>query len=311
MNTGPGHPFPPLLLSIPTDAITCAYTNDPDDPVRYASEGHLTIYGVHHEGFSHVILGISFMEDNLPGLERQVYYRCLEEGDTITLGKDYFEVTCTNHRNVRFCQSDLSIIWRIKFFRDELDSLRPWLTAVREGCWRTEDCIVTLDHADRDVLYYNLRATLVEQPIPERLGVLGHWQSPAPAGTPTRVQFPYMPERRPLRGRFRPTYPFQRQPNPTELAGTQPAQYPAQPQATKMAAAAEVLCEMQTVPEQPLHELEGSPGWGPRGDLGDAGEGSSSRAKGKQTERGQAPPAFVVSPLFVKVEPESPGAGEY
>lgn len=311
MNRPPGHPIPPLLVSLPTYDITFSTPDPHESAFRYASQGCLTIYARLGGGFEDVVLAISFVEDRFPALDRQVYYRCLQAGDIMTVGGDQVDVICQNHcppnDDLDIEPGPTPVVWNIEFGHDEIAAVRSLLNALAAGRWRHNTAISTLYPADRAALYYTVRAALAEQPIPERLGVLGHWQ------TPTHTHYSHIPFRYthfpPANATQPPLTPAN---NPAELGGGMPP--PPMPPVTEMAAAASVLCEMQIVPEQPLPELEGSPaaaGWDTKGEAEeDAGEGPSTRRYSSRG-KGKEPEHLLVSPVFFKPEPPSPEAGGY
>ncbi|KAK3896933.1 hypothetical protein C8A05DRAFT_20205, partial [Staphylotrichum tortipilum] len=85
-----------------------------------------------------VILAVSLVEDGLPGLNRQVYYRCLERGDNIDVDDDHVDVMYRNHPTATDPASEpwATIIWRISFNLEVLDGVRSFLEDVSEGHWR-------------------------------------------------------------------------------------------------------------------------------------------------------------------------------
>ena len=85
-----------------------------------------------------------------------------------------------------------TIAWNIQFAPGVFNTLGPVLSQLR-AMPSTTAPVATMPADERSVLYYNLRSALIEQPIPKRLGALGHWQNRLPGGTPQHL--PYMEDR--------------------------------------------------------------------------------------------------------------------
>jgi hypothetical protein len=200
MDPASSHFVPPLLASLPTGQVTIGYAGanvhwQPEErilPVRSATQGHLSIYGSHDGNLDRVVIGVSFEEDELPSLNRQIYYHYLEAQDTFTVGDNQIEFVFNNFPATLPEDEEYkkTITWRIRFAPDTLDTVRSLLRKINHsGRWRHLTTISSLPAEERAVLYYNLRSALIEQPIPERLGTLGHWQNRLPGGTPSHMAY--------------------------------------------------------------------------------------------------------------------------
>jgi hypothetical protein len=163
--------------------------------VRSAIQGDFSIYGARDGNFDRVIVAVSFEEDDLPSLNRQVYYHYLEAQDTFTVGDTQIEFVFNNFPAVLPEDEEYkkTITWRIQFASATLDTVRSLLQKINTGRWRQLATISSLPKDEQYVIYYNLRSALIEQPIPIRLGIFGHWQNRFPGGTPS--QLAYMEDR--------------------------------------------------------------------------------------------------------------------
>ncbi|KAK4155993.1 hypothetical protein C8A00DRAFT_31156 [Chaetomidium leptoderma] len=195
--------IPPLLVSVPTGRVSFDYVGADAQwrsphlkRLRSARDGHLSIYGSHDGNFSRVAIAVSFEEDDLPTLNRQVYYHYLQGENSFTMADNQVEFVFDNHLTVEDESESYkrTIAWRIQFPPGALETVRSLLEKINtSGSWRHMATISSLPADERSVLYYNLRSALIEQPIPERLGALGHWQNRLPGGTPSHI--PYMEDR--------------------------------------------------------------------------------------------------------------------
>ncbi|KAK0710387.1 hypothetical protein B0T21DRAFT_387333 [Apiosordaria backusii] len=185
--------IPPYLISFPTGKIDFCYVGPQAEwqcPARIAlfrraNSGHLSIYCDLEKEHSHVILAVCFEEDDLPSLHRQVYYHYLDNDDTIAVSGDLIEISFQNypeHHDGTDAYKN-SIAWRIHFSKKHLSTVRCILTQVRPLTANVPR-ISALSKEDRELLYYDIRATLMPQPIPYRLGAVGKWQNRIPAGCP-------------------------------------------------------------------------------------------------------------------------------
>ncbi|KAK4204624.1 hypothetical protein QBC40DRAFT_164522 [Triangularia verruculosa] len=188
--------IPPYLISFPTGKISLCYVGpkaewQPRDRtalLRRGSSGHLSIYCDLEKDHSHVILALCFQEDDLPSLHRQVYYHYLDSDDTIIVNGELVEIAFQNMPQEQDGSDNYKsrIAWLVQFNKRHLDTVRTILTQVRPLTANMPK-ISSLCKEDRELLYYDLRATLMPQPIPRRLGAVGKWQNRIPAGCP---QFP-------------------------------------------------------------------------------------------------------------------------
>ena len=211
------HFVPPLLFSCPTGPVTFKYIGadvayHAPRPLRFAREGYFSIYGswTNPTGNTRVVLALSFEEYDLPSLHRQTYYHYLDHNDTITVSEatNSIEFAFNNLPSTPRLPTEQyknTLVWRVEFppltisggifatFRSLLAHIHDTMTPFDSNQPATTTPIAALSSGDRAVLYYNLRSSLIEQPIPDRLGALGHWQNRLSGGTPQ--QLPYMEDR--------------------------------------------------------------------------------------------------------------------
>lgn len=199
MDTASAYFIPPLLASVATEHIAFGYAGaivHTVTPIRSAKTGQLSIYGSPDDSFSRVVIAVSFEEDGLPVLSRQVYYHYLEGEDSIAITDSQVAFYFSNNNpstqpDVYQDEYQKTVVWRVNFTPNALGAVRSLLEMINTaGHWRQLAPISSLPIDEQSPVYYNLRATLIEQPIPPRLGALGHWQSRLPGGTPSHM--PYM-----------------------------------------------------------------------------------------------------------------------
>ncbi|KAK1830162.1 hypothetical protein QBC39DRAFT_118182 [Podospora conica] len=177
------HIVPSLTWSCPTKEIAFGHPGKPLN-IRNASEGHFAIYGDYSSDHGRFVVAISFEEEKLPVLGRQVIYHYLDAGDNfIWETEGCLELTVPN--NVLTPTSELDrkvVMWRIRFGQRELITLQSMLSNLR----LPDDLLKvnTLPKSAKDMVYYNLRSRLMELPVPRGMGCIGHWQRPQAGGTP-------------------------------------------------------------------------------------------------------------------------------
>jgi hypothetical protein len=87
-------------------------------PIRSAKAGQLSIYGSPEYKFSRVVIAVSFEEEALPVLSRQVYYHYLDRKDDISITDHQVEFTI---KNTPSSESDINqeykktLAWSISF----------------------------------------------------------------------------------------------------------------------------------------------------------------------------------------------------
>jgi hypothetical protein len=156
MDPASTYSIPPLLATSPTKQITLTYAGanvnrgpfHTDAPIRSAETGQLSIYG---DNFSRVVIEISFEEDDLPILGRQVYYHYLKREDSISITDHQIEFTMNNTPSTKPDIDQVytkALVWRIKAnCFGPLTSCLERIIAV--GHWRQSSPLSSL-HADED-----------------------------------------------------------------------------------------------------------------------------------------------------------------
>ncbi|KAK4652611.1 hypothetical protein QC762_501660 [Podospora pseudocomata] len=177
---------PPYLISFPTNTVSFIHVGPqsewhrqqrPDTTLcRRASKGHLSVYCNLEKDQSHVLLAISFQEDDLPSLNRQVYYHYVDKDDSIIGNGTLIEITFQNYPEDIDTADRLknSIAWRIHFNKKHMDAIKYILTQARSQTANLPR-VAALPKEDRDLLYHYIRATLIPQPVPHGLAALGKW----------------------------------------------------------------------------------------------------------------------------------------
>jgi len=185
------HIIPPLTWNCETKEIAFGYPGKPLN-IRNASEGHFAIYGDYSSDHGRFVIAISFEEDRLPVLGRQVIYHYLDAADTFVWETEgCLELTIPNY--IVTPSSELerqAVMWRIRFGPRELITLQSMLSNLRLPADLFK--VNRLPKAAKDLIYYNLRSNLMELPVPKSMGSIGHWQNPLAGGTP---RFPPYVER--------------------------------------------------------------------------------------------------------------------
>ncbi|KAK3346532.1 hypothetical protein B0T25DRAFT_571663 [Lasiosphaeria hispida] len=199
------HFLPPLVFSMPTKAITIRYAGQFEEihagvkPLRAATEGHFSFYSslaTDHFEECHSVVAVSFEEEGLPALNRQVYYHYIDNNDAFWVQKspnsemdpeaECLEILFNNNITVGDEVAEgykQTIAWSIDLGRHELTILKALLMQARP-LPATLARVAEMPRDEREVLYYNLRASMMEQPVPKQLGAFGQWQKLAASGTP-------------------------------------------------------------------------------------------------------------------------------
>ncbi|KAK0724984.1 hypothetical protein B0H67DRAFT_657825 [Lasiosphaeris hirsuta] len=194
--------LPPLLFSTPTKGITICYAGRFKEnhagvkPLRSASKGHFSLYSsltTDHPEECHSVVAVSFEEDGLPALNRQVYYHYLDNNDSFWVRQsrsdpDTESIEVLFNNNITVADEDAEgykqiITWHIDLGQRELAILKSMLMQVRPLPVKLIR-VAELPRDEREALYYNLRASMMEQPIPKAFGAFGRWQKLAAGGTP-------------------------------------------------------------------------------------------------------------------------------
>jgi hypothetical protein len=186
MDPASTHSIPPLLGSITTEQITLTYAGTNVNrgpfhtvaPIRSANTGQFSIYCSQFSNVSRVVIAVSFEEDDLPILDRQVYYHYLEGEDSISITDCQVAFTMNNNPSTKPDTHQVytkALVWRINFAPNEFGPLCSLLKKINMagGHWRQLSPISSLPADEQSVIYYNLRAALIEQPMPPQLGKLG------------------------------------------------------------------------------------------------------------------------------------------
>lgn len=185
------HIIPPLSWNCETKEISFGYPGKPLN-IRNASEGHFAIYGDYSSDHGRFVIAISFEEDRLPVLGRQVMYHYLDAADTFVWETEgCLELIIPNY--IVTPSSELerqAVMWRIRFGPRELITIQSMLSNLRLPADLLK--VNRLPKAAKDEIYYNLRSNLMELPVPKSMGSIGHWQKPLAGGTP---RFPPYVER--------------------------------------------------------------------------------------------------------------------
>lgn len=185
------HIIPPLSWNCETKEIAFGHPGKPLN-IRNASEGHFAIYGDYSSDHGRFVIAISFEEDRLPVLGRQVMYHYLDAADTFVWETEgCLELIIPNY--IATPSSELerqAVMWRIRFSPRELITIQSILSNLRLPADLLK--VNRLPKAAKDEIYYNLRSNLMELPVPKSMGTIGHWQKPLAGGTP---RFPPYVER--------------------------------------------------------------------------------------------------------------------
>jgi hypothetical protein len=143
--------------------------------MRYASNGPLNIYTNIGKDHTPNIIGITFEDDNLNGLQRQCYLHYLGHQDTSEVSGQFLSLRVGNG-DVQDHQGDGTLQWTIKFdsgclskaYADVFSCLKKRLLQGRS--------VADMSPVEREYVYWRLRHDLVELPHPKAIKTpLGHW----------------------------------------------------------------------------------------------------------------------------------------
>jgi len=124
--------IPPLSWSCPTKEIAFGFPSEPLN-VRNASQGHFSIYGDYSSNHGRFVIAISFEEDHLPVLGRQIFYHYLDAADSFVWEtKGCLELIVPNYVITPSSETEKqSVMWRIRFGQRERDTLKCMLSNLR------------------------------------------------------------------------------------------------------------------------------------------------------------------------------------
>lgn len=188
--------IPPLAFTQATKRIAfywaaggIAHAHQHIDPFRNAESGNLAIYAdlINRDG--PLVLALSFEEKDLPVVGRQVFYHYFDVTDRYWLKDSHIEFHVQNYVNVPDDESYKTLIGiHVHFDNVELAHIVFKMMQqhpIMDPHFRVNE----LPDEVRELVYYNLRASMIELPVPKKLGALGQWQGRFAAGTPQSMPY--------------------------------------------------------------------------------------------------------------------------
>ncbi|KAK5662684.1 hypothetical protein OQA88_8600 [Cercophora sp. LCS_1] len=188
--------IPPLVFTQTTKRVAfhwaaggIAHSDRHVNPFRTAETGHFAIYADLTTGDGPLVIALTFEEKDLVVLGKQVFYHYFDSTDHFWLKDGHLEFHLQNYVTVPDDEAYKALIGvHVHFDSVELTNVIFKLLQqhrAKDPHFRVNE----LPNDIRDLVYYNLRASLVELPVPKKLGALGQWQGRYAAGTPQSMPY--------------------------------------------------------------------------------------------------------------------------